>query len=330
MSRQLTTPGVQRLRRRTRICAALLLLLAAGAAAAQQAPAGPKEMAAVPDAPQASPSGQPYRVGGSVSPPKLISRGTNPAYTETARRSRVTGVVILEAVIDEQGDVTNTRVLKGLPRGLDRAAVEAVATWKFEPATLEGKPVQVYYVLTVNFQLDGPAYQGPLFTKYIQEHPDFGEALRLERYDEAAALLDGSPGDPGTGLARIYLLLHQARLADAWQAARSHAGTGRSELLRAVTAFAQQIAQNSRHAATRAEALALGLEVADVALDEEPDAFEVLLDKSLLLRKKAERAATAGSDAEAKKLRAEADRLRALAEQMRKARGTAESEGDGR
>jgi hypothetical protein len=67
-----------------------------------------------------------------------------------------------------------------------------------------------------------------------------------------------------------------------------------------------------------------------VALDEEPDAFEVILDKSLLLREKAARAEAAGDDAEAQKLRAEADRLRALAEQTRKARGAAEREGGGR
>jgi TonB family protein len=37
--------------------------------------------------------------------------------------------------------------------GLDKAAVEAVTRWKFKPATLEGRPVKVYYVLTVNFQV---------------------------------------------------------------------------------------------------------------------------------------------------------------------------------
>jgi len=58
-----------------------------------------------------------------------------------------------EAIIDTGGNVTNVRVLKGLPMGLDRAAVEAVQKWKFKPATLEGRPVKVYYVLTVNFQV---------------------------------------------------------------------------------------------------------------------------------------------------------------------------------
>ena len=44
-------------------------------------------------------------------------------------------------------------VLKGLPMGLSEAAEEAVKRWKFKPATLNGKPVSVYFNLTVNFQL---------------------------------------------------------------------------------------------------------------------------------------------------------------------------------
>jgi TonB family protein len=37
--------------------------------------------------------------------------------------------------------------------GLDRAALEAVQNWRFKPATLQGRPVKVYYTLTVNFQV---------------------------------------------------------------------------------------------------------------------------------------------------------------------------------
>ncbi|RPH56897.1 energy transducer TonB, partial [bacterium] len=94
----------------------------------------------------------PLRVGGAVSRPEKIS-GPQPVYTEMARKARVQGVVIVEAIIDEKGNVTNARVLKGLPMGLDKAALEAVQRWKFKPATLNGRPVRVYYSLTVNFQV---------------------------------------------------------------------------------------------------------------------------------------------------------------------------------
>ena len=93
------------------------------------------------------------RVGGGVESPKVISR-VQPVYPEAARLARIQGVVIVEAVIDERGDVARVRVLKGLPMGLDTAAVDAVRRWKFAPATFDGRPVAVYFLLTVNFKLE--------------------------------------------------------------------------------------------------------------------------------------------------------------------------------
>jgi protein TonB len=58
--------------------------------------------------------------------------------------------VILEVVIDERGNVIGSRVMKGLPMGLDLAAEEAVRQWRFKPATQYGKPVKVYYTVTVD------------------------------------------------------------------------------------------------------------------------------------------------------------------------------------
>lgn len=95
----------------------------------------------------------PVRVGGNVKPPVAVTR-VEPLYTEAARRARIQGLVIIEAVIDRQGNVTEARVLKPLPLGLDTAALEAVKRWKFRPGTLNGQPVPVYYNLTVNFQLN--------------------------------------------------------------------------------------------------------------------------------------------------------------------------------
>jgi protein TonB len=91
-------------------------------------------------------------VGGDVKPPEKIS-APQPQYTEIARKARIQGVVIVQAIIDKQGVVTNVKVLKPLPMGLDQAAAEAIKSWKFKPATLNGKPVAVYYNLTVNFTL---------------------------------------------------------------------------------------------------------------------------------------------------------------------------------
>jgi TonB family protein len=91
-------------------------------------------------------------VGGDVTAPQSIVR-VEPVYTEIARKARIEGIVIIEAIIDRQGNVTDVRVLKPLPMGLDQAALDAVRKWKFKPGTLNGQPVPVIYNLTVNFRL---------------------------------------------------------------------------------------------------------------------------------------------------------------------------------
>ncbi|MCZ6508691.1 MAG: energy transducer TonB [Acidobacteria bacterium] len=106
----------------------------------------------IPDGPPPIEPEGPIRVGGDVTRPVKIS-GPNPQYTEIARKARIQGVVIVEAIIGKDGSVRNVRILKPLPMGLDQAAVDAVSKWKFKPATLNGKPVDVYYNLTVNFRL---------------------------------------------------------------------------------------------------------------------------------------------------------------------------------
>ncbi len=94
----------------------------------------------------------PIRIGGEVVPPVLESR-ISPVYPEIARKARVQGVVIVEAIIDKQGNVTDARVLRGLPMGVSEAATAAIQKWKYKPATLNGRPVSVYLTVTVTFTL---------------------------------------------------------------------------------------------------------------------------------------------------------------------------------
>ena len=76
-----------------------------------------------------------------------------PQYPNGARRKRVQGAVVVQAIVGRTGSVEETRVLKDLPAGLGKAAVKAVRRWRFDPAVCDGRPVSVFYNLTVNFIL---------------------------------------------------------------------------------------------------------------------------------------------------------------------------------
>jgi protein TonB len=106
----------------------------------------------VPDAPPA-PQEAPMRVGfGQMKEPrKLVD--TKPVYPETARRARLQGVVILEIIVDKQGNVRSWKVLRPLSLGLTEAAIDAVRQWKYEPPMYNGRPVEVLITVTMRFSL---------------------------------------------------------------------------------------------------------------------------------------------------------------------------------
>ena len=98
-----------------------------------------------------SPGPAPLRVGGTVQPPRKIY-DVKADYPQAALDAKITGVVTLEATVGVDGTITNVDVLKGVPE-LDDAAVTAVRQWRFEPVLLNGEPVPVIIVLTINFSL---------------------------------------------------------------------------------------------------------------------------------------------------------------------------------
>jgi Gram-negative bacterial TonB protein C-terminal len=64
--------------------------------------------------------------------------------------SHPSGTLILEVVIDEDGCVRQPKVLKGEDAGMVDVGLKTIRKWVFAPATLDGKPVRVSYVLTIN------------------------------------------------------------------------------------------------------------------------------------------------------------------------------------
>ena len=92
----------------------------------------------------------PLRVGGDVKAPVIVKR-VEPVSTRMAKRAHISGIVILEIIVDKEGHLTNMHILKPLPMGLDGAAEQAVRQWEFRPGTLNGKPVATIVNVTVTF-----------------------------------------------------------------------------------------------------------------------------------------------------------------------------------
>lgn len=76
----------------------------------------------------------------------------DPEYPTLARDTRIRGVVLVDAIIDEQGNVMQARVVSGHPL-LIAAALKAVLQWKYEPTSLNGQSVSVELQVQVHFNL---------------------------------------------------------------------------------------------------------------------------------------------------------------------------------
>jgi TonB family protein len=96
--------------------------------------------------------GGPYRVGGGVSAPRILY-APDPDYSEEARKAKYQGTVVLWVVVGPDGRPRDVRVQRSLGLGLDEKAMEAVKSWKFEPARKDGQPVAVQINVEVNFRL---------------------------------------------------------------------------------------------------------------------------------------------------------------------------------
>jgi len=104
--------------------------------------------------PAAAAGGQaPVRVGGDIAEPRKVM-DAKPAYPQAAMAAKVSGVVIVEVVIDGSGGVRDAKVLRSVPM-LDQAALDAVKQWRFTPTLLNGAPVDVIMTVTVSFTISG-------------------------------------------------------------------------------------------------------------------------------------------------------------------------------
>jgi protein TonB len=94
-------------------------------------------------------------VGDDTNPTLIAETKVQPEYPELARVARLEGNVILQAIIRADGSVGDLEILRcNRPNmGFEDAAVAAVKEWRYEPATQNGRPVEVYFTVFVEFKL---------------------------------------------------------------------------------------------------------------------------------------------------------------------------------
>lgn len=87
----------------------------------------------------------------TANPPRVLT-AVNPAYPAMARISHLQGPVVLLMTIDEHGVPALVQVLSG-HAAFHAEAERAARLWRFEPATVEGRPVPARFRLTISFRL---------------------------------------------------------------------------------------------------------------------------------------------------------------------------------
>jgi protein TonB len=92
----------------------------------------------------------PVRIGGQIMAPALLHR-VEPIYPDVAAAANVTGIVILEAVIDTEGCVASVKVLRSRHTLLDKASEHALLQWRYSPLVLNGIPTPFVLTVTFNF-----------------------------------------------------------------------------------------------------------------------------------------------------------------------------------
>lgn len=93
-------------------------------------------------------------IGGNVQPMRLL-RQPRPDYPADLQQQGITGSVIIRAIVGKEGQLLNPRVVNTeIHPGLAQAALDAVAKWLYDPAKLNGQPVETLTTITVSFELN--------------------------------------------------------------------------------------------------------------------------------------------------------------------------------
>ena len=94
----------------------------------------------------------PVRIGGQITAPALIHR-VEPTYPDLAAFAQLSGIVILEALVNTDGCVESVKILRSRHPLLDKASQEALRQWRYSPLVLNGTPASFVLTVTFNFSV---------------------------------------------------------------------------------------------------------------------------------------------------------------------------------
>ncbi len=121
-----------------------------------------------------------FEIGGDVVAPVRIESPVA-EFPETAREAGAEGVVVVKAIIDQEGFVRQPQVLRGVHPDLDAAVVDVMSRWRFEPATRNGEPVAVFDRLSMVFKTDvGEKAAREIASLEVSRRYSFDDARPLE------------------------------------------------------------------------------------------------------------------------------------------------------
>lgn len=105
-------------------------------------------------------SEKPVMLGSESLEPPTVVEEIPPLYSEAAFEQGIEGHVVLRVIIRKDGSLGPIRVHQSLEPDLDRAAIRAVSSWRFEPATIDGDPINVLADIEVEFEIDSGRSEG--------------------------------------------------------------------------------------------------------------------------------------------------------------------------
>lgn len=77
-----------------------------------------------------------------------------PIYPEEAKKENISGTVVLDVTINQEGKVSSVKTKQSTHPALEKAAIDAVKQWEYVPLQMNGKPTAVITSITINFALD--------------------------------------------------------------------------------------------------------------------------------------------------------------------------------